>query len=291
MGCTSCNSISEINDYQQETIEFDSTNNIRELSHAKSLINLIIRIRNKIIFSYHKLIYDTGACIFKKPTIIECVKCIFYKLSYEFEGNIRNADITHKEDLPYLKLSSQVRISDQSLQLFNQLLNFILELVNYKMIIKQIEKEIPELLYLIYETKDKLTNKNIISINKAIELFKNTKQIKNEILISYKNIIFEFVYRKEVFYKKIDAVGQLAYERNISDIYEIGMLEREIRNNNNEENKNNGNNNNEIKMFKSAYNAKIYMENILNNEKNDDIFLSHDSIIENINNSIIYQTQ
>ena len=40
-------------------------------------------------------------------------------------------------------------------------------------------------------------------------------------------------------------------------------------------------------MFKNVYNAKIYMENILNNEKNDDIIKSHESIIENLDESNI----
>ena len=54
MGCTSHNDTTEINDYQQEKIKLDTTNNIKELSHANSLINLITRIRNKIIYLYHK---------------------------------------------------------------------------------------------------------------------------------------------------------------------------------------------------------------------------------------------
>ena len=52
-------------------------------------------------------------------------------------------------------------------------------------------------------------------------------------------------------------------------------------------NKDKNNKDEEDKMFKSIYNAKIYMENIINNEKNDDIIESHESIIENLNNSNI----
>ena len=111
MGCTSHNDTTEINDYQQEKIELDTTSNIKELSHANSLINLIARIRNKIIYLYHKLIYNTGACVFIKPNIEYCLKCIFYKVSSEFEGNIKNADITHREDPPYLQLSPVIKLS------------------------------------------------------------------------------------------------------------------------------------------------------------------------------------
>ena len=283
MGCTSFQSISEINDYQQESIKLDMSNNIKGLSHANSLIKLITRIRNKIIYLYHKLIYDTGACIFIKPNIAQCLKCILYKVSSEFEGKIENANIQHRDDPPYLVLSKEIPLSDKSLFLFNELFNFIIEIISYKTIIKQIDKETPELLYLIYESKNKLFNKNIELINKGMELFKNIKSIKYEILSIYKNQVYEFVYRKSKFYEEINEIGRYAYENNITDIYEIAMIQKEfIKNDNNK---------NEMKMFKSVYNAKVYMENIINNEKNDDIIESHESIIENLDESNINENK
>ena len=283
MGCTSFRSISEINDYQQESIKLDMSNNIKGLSHANSLIKLITRIRNKIIYLYHKLIYDTGACIFIKPNIAQCLKCILYKVSSEFEGKLENANIQHRDDPPYLVLSKEIPLSDKSLFLFNELFNFIIEIISYKTIIKQIDKETPELLYLIYESKNKLSNKNIELINKGMELFKNIKSIKYEILSIYKNQVYEFVYRKSKFYEEINEIGRYAYENNITDIYEIAMIQKEfIKNDNNK---------NEMKMFKSVYNAKVYMENIINNEKNDDIIESHESIIENLDESNINENK
>ena len=253
MGCTSFNSSYEINNYQQETIELDMSSNIKELFHARSLINLITRIRNKIIHSYHILIYNSGACIFIKPTIAHCLRCIFYKVSSEFEGDIKKADITHKEDPPYLKLSNVVMLSEKSYALFNELFNFINELTSYKSIINQIDKETPELLYLIYEANDRLSNKNIELINKGINLFKNLKEIKFELLKLYKDQICEFAYRKNIFCESIDYIGRIAFTENISDIYEIAMLSKKM--------DLDDNNNN---YFNSVYNAKKYMENIIN---------------------------
>ena len=283
MGCTSFNSISEINGYQQETIKLDMTNNIKGLSHANSLINLITRIRNKIIYLYHKLLYDTGACIYIEPTIAQCLKCIFYKVSSECEGKLKNAKIQHKEDPPYLILSKEVQLSDTSLNLFNELFNFITELISYKAIIRQIEKETPELLYLIYESKYKLSNKNVQLINKGIELFKNIKSLKFDILTDYKNQIYEFVLRNDKFCEEIDEVGRYANQNNITDIYEIVMIEKKIEKKTNQKD----GIKKEMKMFKNVYNAKIYMENIINIEKNDDIIKSHESIIENLDESNI----
>lgn len=280
MGCTSHNDTTEINDYQQEKIELDKTNNIKELSHANSLINLITRIRNKIIYLYHKLIYNTGACVFIKPNIEYCLKCIFYKVSSEFEGNIKNAGIAHREDPPYLQLSPVIKLSEQSENLFNELFNFIIELVSYKAILKQIDKETPELLYLIYETKKKISNKNVKLIQKGIELYKNILVMKSEILNLYKIQVSDFAFRKDIYCKSIDDVGRYAFENNIYDIYEIAMIQKKFQGENN-------NKNDENKMFKSVHNAKVYMENIINNEKDEEIIESHESIIENINYSNI----
>ena len=281
MGCTSCSLISEENYYyQQETIKLDVSNNIKDLSYASSLINLITRLRNRIIYLYHKLIYDTGACIFIKPNISHCLDCIFYKVSSEFEGNLKNADITHREDPPYLQLSKEVVLSKQSKSLFDELFNFIIEIISYKTIIKQIDKEIPELLYLIHEEKDKISKNNITLINKGIELFKNTKIIKNEILNKYKNQVCEFAFRKEQFCENIDAIGKYAFDKNITDIYEIVMIQKkDFQLNNNKNIKN--------EMFKNVHIAKLNMENIINNEINDEIIEAHESIIENCNNSNI----
>ena len=156
-----CSSVSEIDDLQQETIELDMESDIKQLNYAKSLINLITRIRNKMIHLYHKLMYDSGACVFMKPTIVHCLKNILYKISSEFEGNLINSELTFMNDPPYLKLSNEVKLSEESVNLLEELFQFVIELISYKTIIKQIEKEIPELIYLVHEKKNKLSKKKI----------------------------------------------------------------------------------------------------------------------------------
>ena len=160
--------------------------------------------------------------------------------------------------------------------LFEELFKFIIELISYKSIIKQIDAETPELLYLIHEQKHKLSNKNIELINKGINLFKNLKHLKSDILNKYKNEIYEFSYRKDKFYEKIDSIGKEAFKNTITNIYEIAMLNKSERNQNVDTN--------EEKMFKTINDAKMYMENIINNEKNDEILDSNESIIEILSN-------
>ena len=68
----------------------------KDLIHAQSLINLISRIRNKMIYLYHKMIYDTGACLYINPTIVECFKSVLYKISYDLKGNFNNCQMEYR---------------------------------------------------------------------------------------------------------------------------------------------------------------------------------------------------
>lgn len=279
MGCTSTHLVSDDKILQQENIKLnlDTNEQLEELSHAQSLINLISRIRNKIIYLYHQLIYHTGACLYFKPNIVHCLKTIFYKISSEFEGQLEQSSITYKEDPPYLQISDSVPLSKESKILLDELFNFIIELRSYKTIIKQIDKETPELLYLIFENKEKLSKENINKINRGINLFKDMIKIRYDILNSYKNQIYEYASRNNFYCHKINIIGDLAYQKKLTDIYEITMLKKE--NINGEENSDNS------LMYKSISEAKKSMENIMKNEKNVEIIISHDSIIESQNDT------
>ncbi len=271
MGCSSVNCVKEDKKLRQEMILLNIETNYhkKELIHAQSLINLISRIRNKMIYLYHKLIYDTGACLYLNPTIKHCFNSVFYKLSSDLEGKIENVNIEYIEDPPYLKMENTKNLSEQGKNLLNQLFNFIIELKSYKSIIKQIDKETPGLLYLVNENKENISTKNIDNINKGIELFKNTINIRNDIINTYKLQVRDYFMKKEVYYKKINEIGEKAYKEKIKDIFDIILLTRD----------NNDVNDVGEKMYKSIKEAKHNMEKILEKEINDDIINSHESII------------
>ena len=88
MGCSSVNSVEEDIKLRQKNINLNTNTNHhkKDLIHAQSLINLISRIRNKMIYLYHKLIYETGACLYISPTIAHCLKSVLYKISYDLKG-------------------------------------------------------------------------------------------------------------------------------------------------------------------------------------------------------------
>ena len=269
MGCSSVNSVEEDIKLRQKNI-FLNTNQIhhkKDLIHAQSLINLISRIRNKMIYLYHKLIYDTGACLYLNPTIAHCLKSVLYKVSCDLEGKFENAGMEYMEDPPYLKIPNKNEIKKETKDLLTELFNFIVEIKNYKTIIKQIDRETPGLLYLIFENKENVSSENIDNINKGIELFKEMTNLRTSIINKYKLQVRDFLYRKEEFIRNINLIGKKAYELGMFDIYEINLLNRDIGQNGNS-------------MFKSIKEAKKNMEKTVKEEKNDEIINSHESIIE-----------
>lgn len=273
MGCSSINIGNEDVKFRQEKINLNIDTNYhkKELIHAQSLINLISRLRNKMIYLYHKLIYDTGACLFINPTIKHCFNSIFYKISTDLLGKLLGEDIEYIEDPPYLRIinDKDKNISERGKVLLNQLFNFIIEIKSYKSIIKQIDKETPGLLYLVNENKENVSSKNIDNINRGIELFKSTINIRNEIINSYKLQIRDFFTKKEIFIKDYNKIGEQAYLEQKKDIYEITLIKKDYINENDNENQ----------MYKTIKEGKKNMERILEREINDDIINSHESII------------
>ena len=269
MGCSSVNSIEEDVKLRQKNINLNinTHHHKKDLIHAQSLINLISRIRNKMIYLYHKLIYETGACLYINPTVAECLKSILYKISYDLEGNFEKCNMEYIEDPPYLKINNITNIKNDTQYLITELFNFILELKNYQAIIKKIDKETPGLLYLIFENKENISNDNIDKINKGIDLFKEMSTLRTTIINKYKLQVRDFYYKRDDFIKSINLIGEKAFRLKKGDIYEINYLNRYNEANPNE-------------MYKSINEAKKMMEIILKQEKNDEIINSHESIIE-----------
>ena len=269
MGCSSVTSGEESIKLRQKNI-FLNTNSLhhkKDLIHAQSLINLISRIRNKMIYLYHKLIYDTGACLYINPTIEHCLKSVLYKISCDLKGQLENSELDYIEDPPYLSIKDYSNIKQETNNLIKELFKFIVEIKNYKTIIKQLDKETPGLLYLIFENKENVSSENIININKGIDLFKEMTNLRTGIINKYKLQIRDFLYRKDEFIKNINIIGKKAYDLQINDIYEINLL-----NQNNERNS--------FEMFKSIKDAKKNIEKILKEEKNDEIINDHENIVE-----------
>lgn len=276
MGCSSPPSTStNERTIRQENIilEINELNPSEDLSHAQSLINLITLVRNRIIYAYHQLIYKSGACVYKSPTIVNCIKSIFYKISSELEGQFEKIGAKIIEDPPYLKIFPEKQISQYSQDLLNDFLSFIIKLTYNQKLFKQIDKETAQLFYLIHEDKE-ISQENIKKINQGIILFKDMIKLRYSLLKKYREEISEFSHRTYGYCNRINIIGRKAFEKNITDIYEICMLEKENATNNGE-------------MYKNVEQAKTNMEKLLKTEINYDENNNGNNIVLNtINNSI-----
>ena len=210
---------------KQEKIELNINEHYKnkELTQAQSLIYLITTIRNKIIYEYDNLIYVSGACLFKTPTMAHCTKCILFKICSECEGDLNKANIKFKEDPPYISINSN-NFSQSTNIIVSKLFEFIISLRDYKIIMKQIDKETPKLMYILFDNNNRISKDNLEKINKAILLFKDLNKLRTGILVEYKNQIYDLINDSNFYKNQINKIGSLAYKDKITDIYEIAML-------------------------------------------------------------------
>ena len=217
---------------KQEKIELDISNNnnkIKELSDAQSLIFIITNLYNKIIYDYDSLIYNTGACVFRNPNIIHCTKCLFFKMSSECGGNLNLVEFSFKEDPPFFTLNKD-NITPETQIILNELFEFVTNLKNYRIIIKQLDKETPRLMYIIHENNNNVSKENIDKIKQSLSLFHDLTQLGNRILAQYKNQIYDLIMSNSNYCTPINKLGKLASEKNITDKYEIAFLFNKLKN-------------------------------------------------------------
>ena len=269
---------------KQEKIQLD-INNIKknkELLQAQNLIHLITFLRNKIIFEYDNLIYNTGACIFKSPNIMHCVQCLFYKISADCGGNLNSAQFTFKEDPPFFSINEK-KISDETKNILNDLMEFITKLKDYRILIKQLDKETPKLMYIVFENSNDVSKDNLNKINKAISLFQDLTKLNNVILMEYKNEIYDLIMSNNSYCLPINKIGNLAIEKNIKDKYEIAFLFNQFKK---DEKFMNHFRNEDMSIYKSINEAKEIMKKKLEQEKiqEEDILKENDIINDNKTN-------
>ena len=262
MGCCSSHTRDTLFE-QTEPINLSIIENGDELKQAQTMISLIIKIRNRIIYTYHKLIYSTGGCLYINPSMSLCVRNIFYKISAEFKGDFEKSDITYMEDPPYLQ-TDMFLFSEELKILLNQLFTFLSELRGYKNILKQIDNDSPTLLYLEYENKSNISQRNLEKIRLAMDLFKQLLNMRQKIWNQYKNEVYLLVKKNFEYLTKINEIGKEAYEKNLSDIYDICMLNYNEKDNNTSKNP----------MFSNIQTAKENWLALMKNDNDSEIDIS-----------------
>ena len=284
MGCSSMSYVCiEGKILKQEQIELDISNitKNKELTQAQSLIKLITNLRNKIIHDYDKLIYSTGACVFKNANITHCIRCLLFTISEECEGNVNLAEFNFKEDIPFFNLNMD-KLSTDTQNTINELFKFVIDIKDSRILIKKIELEIPKLMYIIFENNHNISKENLRKIDKAISYFRDLKTFRTNILVQYKGQIYDLIMSNNSYCIPINRIGKLAIEKNIKDKYEIAFLVNELKN---EQNFTKYFNNDDLVTFSSINEAKEKMEIKLREQKfdEDNILLKSNSLYSSQN--------
>ena len=259
MGCSSTHIIESFLEHTNP-IQLTNIDNIDKLKHAQNLISLIIKIKNRIVYIYHKLIYSTGAFIYFQPLISHCLENILYKISTEYNGYFNKSGIIFYEESPFLKVDF-TKISIDSCKLINELFNFITELKGYKTILKNIDNDLPSLLYLEYEINLKISKRNLRKIHNGLSLFRQLLSFRQKIWAEYKKEILLLINENEKYLNEINEIGNLASQKQLNNIEEIAILKNEIKNNFNSD----------IKMFTNIKEAKENWERILNKDVDNNL--------------------
>ena len=108
---------------------------------------------------------------------------------------------------------------------------------------------------------------NGVIISEATAFLSNLDVQNSDGLVNDTTAYLSAFRTREEYLGKIDLIGKRAFELQLNDIYEINFLNREDQKN-------------EKIMYKTIKEAKKNIQQILEEENNDDIISSHESIIE-----------
>ena len=167
--------------------------------------------------------------------------------------------------------------------ILNDLMEFITKLKDYRILIKQLDKETPKLMYIVFENSNDVSKDNLNKINKAISLFQDLTKLRNVILMEYKNEIYDLIMSNNSYCLPINKIGNLAIEKNIKDKYEIAFLFNQFKK---DEKFMNHFRKEDMSIYKSINEAKEIMKKKLEQEKiqDEDILKENDIINDNKTN-------
>ena len=186
-------------------------------------------IREKIVDYFDILVYKTGACCFSYPTIIHVLHSIWYKISYDLNGKIENANIKFIEDSPYMELSFK-NLKNSTISNIGLLFDYINNLRNLRLALKNLDSNIAELIYFIKENNEhKEMSKN--EIQQAVNMFPELISFYNTTLKKYKHEIFLFNMKRIDYCYRINLIGNEGIKQKeniVDDIYKLIFLYKTV---------------------------------------------------------------
>jgi hypothetical protein len=266
MGCGACRIINEKDEKRNTPLDWNllkipDDQNFMEISeigllnsyykNAEIIIEVVEDFREIVFDKLDELIFKTGACVFSKPDIATCLKCVLWKISADNYGSINNSNILFLEDEPFIKIKDG-EIKDDTKEIFNSLLEYISNLFSLKIKIKNVDLKIPELIFMLSEINQKffmnnfisnklpyvssINDKNIIyhyiiknnkKIMNTIEIFPNLLNVYNS-NVDKINFEIEIIKKDSDYLINVDKVGKNAFSNNIDGVYEIAFSTKNL---------------------------------------------------------------
>lgn len=191
----------------------------------------IEKVRQNIIDSLDEIILETGTYVFSSPTIVNCFHCVLYLIAFELQGDLTPLKKYYSDEPPFLILTTD-KLSQRSVNLIQMIQKYIHNLIYLKITIRQIENDIPELLFMINELnidEDNKINENNILISNALKIIPLLKTINASYIQSFQKECYYFETMKEVYEKKIQLFcKEIQVNNAVNDIGERMFLYKQL---------------------------------------------------------------
>lgn len=195
------------------------------IQRSELILYQIEKVRQNIVDELDEIIFATGEYVFSSPTIVNCLHCVLYLIALELNGDITKLNKHYSEEVPFLIISTD-KLSQKATDLFQMIQKYIHNLIYLKTTIRQLENDIPELLFMINEIncdeyKEKIKENNIL-ISIALKALPLLKTVNLSYIQSYQKECYYFDTMQEIYEKKIQLfcreVNQNELSNDIADL-------------------------------------------------------------------------
>lgn len=166
-------------------------------------------VRQKLIDEQDFVFLKTGGYIFKRPSPEKCLKYIIYILAFKLQGKLNNLNIYCLEDAPFIQIS---KFDDDNGYQF--LIEYITSLSYTKTTLKELENDLPELIFINNEilsnNRDKLIRERKKYIAQGVEILELMQKFYSVTMSLFRHESFFIYCRRNLYDKQIELIGKNA---------------------------------------------------------------------------------
>ena len=177
------------------------------IKRASEILLKFELVRQKIVDEQDYVFLKTGGYIFKQPSPEKCLKYIIYILALKFQGKLNKLNIYCLEDAPFIQISKFD--DDNEYQL---LIGYITSLSYMKTTLKELENDLPELIFInneiLSDNRDKLIRERKKYIAQGIEILSLMQRFYLVTMSLFRHESFVIYCRKNLYDKQIELIGK-----------------------------------------------------------------------------------